>query len=124
MATFIVKEEIALDVRPTWCGHYVALPPSRWQHLRETGETFWCPYGHQAVFQVTEVTRLTLELAQAQEVANFARQSEKTALLMLEAEQKVKQRLLRRIKAGICPHCHRTFQQLARHMESKHREQP
>lgn len=124
MSNFKVIETVALEVRLCWCGHYVAIPEVRWEHLEATGEQFYCPYGHTAVYKDTEVARLKKELVQAQEVANSARQRETTANLMLDAERKATKRLLKRVEAGVCPNCHRSFQQLARHMVSKHRKQP
>jgi|GEM_PF-2697621 len=38
-----------------------------------------------------------------------------------EAETKAR-RAERRIHAGVCPHCNRTFVQLARHMKTKHQD--
>ena len=123
MAQVSVIETVALEIRLLGCGHYAVLPPDRWTRLMQTGEQLWCPYGLAVSYTETENARLRKQLGTAQEVANSARQAEKTTLLMLEAEQRAKQRLLRRVKAGVCPHCHRTFQQVARHMASKHPEQ-
>ena len=33
-------------------------------------------------------------------------------------------RKLRRVQRGVCPHCNRSFQNLARHMACKHRDKP
>jgi hypothetical protein len=33
---------------------------------------------------------------------------------------KAKQKLEARVHAGVCPHCHRSFKELARHMAAQH----
>lgn len=38
----------------------------------------------------------------------------------LAKEQRAKVRLRKRIAAGVCPCCHRTVSQMARHMKTKH----
>ena len=123
MTTMVVTETVKLVVDTGWCGHHVALAASRWEYFRNTGETFWCPYGHPTVFKDPENARLKKALTEAQEIANSARLRETTALKMLDVERAAQNRLLRRVQAGVCPHCHRTFQQLARHMLSKHQQE-
>lgn len=111
--TLAVTKAVKLEVWETWCGHWVALPPARVVTLRQTGETFWCPYGHGAVFAEPEVERLRERLADAQEKANVSAQQAAAAEGSLS-------RLNKRVHVGVCPHCHRTFKQLARHMQNKH----
>lgn len=121
MSVTITKSTV-LEVRESGCGHWVALEKSRWEYLEQTGEGFWCPFGHNRAYLDPENRRLQRQLTEAQEVANRSRQGEIVALKMLDAERKATKRLLRRVNAGVCIHCHRTFKQLARHMASKHQE--
>lgn len=97
---------------------------------RTDGETFWCPNGHPQVFHETEVMRLKKQLEAEKQKREAAEREKEWALVrQRDAESKatkVQKRLnlqTKRINAGVCPHCHRTFQQLARHMQCKHAEQ-
>lgn len=88
---------------------------------------FWCPLGHANVYcggekerlegEVQElerrVTRLNAEVDQ--ERARAA-----TATRSANATRGEMTKLRKRIANGVCPACHRTFSQLARHMKSKH----
>ncbi len=53
------------------------------------------------------------QIARAEDAAAEARAA------MEKAERKTK-RLMRRVSAGVCPCCNRTFSDLARHMKTKH----
>src|SRR3990167_5005921 len=119
-----VTKQIALEVFETWCGHWIALPAERIAKLRETGENFWCPYGHIAVYANNEVTRLRTELdavkqdrLRAVEAAGKARRELDGALVEIG-------KLHKRVQGGVCPYCKRTFRQVQRHMANKHPERP
>jgi protein-arginine kinase activator protein McsA len=97
---------------------------------RTDGEEFWCPNGHGQVFHETEVQRLRKQLeAEKQKRETAEREKDWALVRQRDAESKatkVQKKLnlqTKRINAGVCPHCHRTFQQLARHMQCKHSEQ-
>lgn len=82
--------------------------------------TFYCPSGHGQHYtgrplrdQLRDAER---KLANAEEEKRIAA----ATINQMKADQR---RLQTRLKAGVCPHCHRTFAQLARHMTSKHSEE-
>jgi hypothetical protein len=90
------------------------------------GDTFYCPNGHANIFRGGEqslkdqiatlekrVTRLNAEVDQ--ERAHAA-----AAVKSANATRGEMTKLRKRIANGVCPACHRTFSQLARHMKSKH----
>lgn len=104
------------------CGVEFAWPETlRDRALREReNRPFYCPNGHQQHFTGQTKTERELEavrqrLAEAQRDAAFKAEQIKTL------ERKAK-RQTKRIHAGVCPHCNRTFEQLARHMQSKHKD--
>lgn len=97
--------------------------------LRRSGKSFYCPWGHAAVF---EDGKTDLEKAQ-EEVAELRRQRDRTTQdnayqleMRLAAERRasamkgVATRLKNRVAAGVCPCCNRTFENLQRHMTTKH----
>lgn len=82
---------------------------------------FYCPNGHAQHFQgEAEVDRLKRQLEEQRN-----RTVEYTKLWEHEQRSKAVYRgklkaLKGRIKNGVCPCCHRSFVQLARHMATKH----
>lgn len=95
------------------CGILYAMPDWKLNRLRETGEGFFCPNGHNRIFTETTVNKLRKQLES--QTREATRQAERA----LKAEKEVK-RLNKRTSLGVCPCCKRTFSQLARHMKSKH----
>lgn len=97
---------------------------------RGRGEvTFYCPYGHPQVFAKgeTEEQKLRRErdrLAQriAEKDDEIARQRElrEGTERQLSATRGVVTRIKNRVGHGVCPCCSRTFENLARHMATKH----
>lgn len=103
------------------CGAAIALSPSQKPLLRKNHTTFYCPNGHHNYWpQETEEERLRKELSLTQERVNRLRAEADGLLTALAKTKKEKTALVKRIGAGVCPHCHRTFQQVARHIASKH----
>lgn len=108
------------------CGVLFALTKSYIENRGQDGERWHCPNGHPWVFTgKTREQKLQAELE---------RERDHSAWLVAELDQKKaslratkgvvtrKRKELARVKAGVCPCCSRTFQNLARHMKSKHPE--
>jgi hypothetical protein len=117
------KEEILLTTMVCGkCGISFALPENYREKRQEDGGTFYCPNGDPSVYRETDLQRVRKELeAQKLETIRnrdryFAEQREH------EKTQKKMTRLKKRTAAGVCPCCQRTFQQLSRHMKTKHVE--
>jgi len=119
-----VTKQIALEVRETWCGHWVAIPDERWEHLRATGEHFYCPYGHSATYADNEVARLRKELDAVKQDRLRAVESAGKARRELDGALVEIGKLHKRVQGGVCPYCKRTFRQVQRHMANKHPERP
>lgn len=95
-------------------------PVELYERRKETGNTFWCPNGHEQHF--TETTKKKLERAELElSQVKASRDRERDQRLAAEAATL---RLKRRVSKGVCPCCKRTVSQLAKHMETKHPEFP
>lgn len=84
--------------------------------------TFFCPNGHPQhyVRGESEVDKLRRErdrLAQQIAAKNDAIEHERRRVAAVQGQVT---RLKNRAKAGLCPCCNRSFQNLARHMTTKH----
>lgn len=95
----------------------------------DTGESFYCPSGHSQCFCDTTVKRLQRENAALKQQADQkdarlrdAREAIALRDRQLSAAKGQQTRLKKRIGAGVCPCCHRTFKQLAAHMHDMHPE--
>lgn len=95
---------------------------------RNDHKTFYCPSGHPNVFrEESELERTRRERDQAIQRAAYKDDEIRRERERKEHAQNTSRtykghltRTRRRISAGVCPCCNRTFQNLARHMESKH----
>ena len=81
------------------------------------GQLFYCPNGHSQIYatksyqdRINDLERHTIKL----------REERDTAIAEKEKKEKEAKRLKKRIQAGVCPCCKRTFRQLSAHMENKH----
>jgi hypothetical protein len=97
------------------------------QFLQRSGEPFVCPSGHGNVYRVTEADRLKNELAAAvaardqwEAAYRDEQRSRKATERSLTATRGQVTRIKNRVAHGVCPCCHRTFANVARHMAGKH----
>lgn len=104
------------------CGIQWAAPQDFVREKLNNGGTFYCPNGHPQHFAETNVAKLEKQLAQekqrrewAEKNAETARKAEAIARGKLKAQSE-------RVKNGVCPCCNRSFQNLMRHMATKHPE--
>ena len=108
------------------CGGIYAINERFREKCQEDGKTWSCPYckvgwgyakGTNAKLK-EEIERQKLELAAAQKRERDALAEAEHFRKSRDAERKK----MDRVKAGVCPCCNRSFQNLARHMKSKHSE--
>ena len=107
------------------CGVVFAMPSEYEASRRRDQKTFYCPSGHGQSYSESEATRLARKLA-AKETELRAEKCEslrqKQMRESVEAENARVNRKLKRVQSGVCPCCNRTFQDLQRHMATKHPE--
>lgn len=110
------------------CGITFGFAAAYDKELRKTHKNFYCPNGHQqAYIGENEEQRLRKELAAEKERRERAErerewaqaQSKNDRIQRTKAQNKLT-RITARVNAGVCPHCNRTFKQLAAHMRTKH----
>jgi hypothetical protein len=111
------------------CKEQFALTDDVEETLRRNHQTFHCPWGHPQHFVEgeTEEQKLRREVNQLRQNKAYLEDRRR------EAEEQAKKeryrangykghatRISKRVKAGVCICCNRTFQNLADHMATKH----
>jgi hypothetical protein len=104
------------------CAIVFAMPDELRARLKRDGGTFYCPNGHAQHFTQTETDRLRGLLEEANRSKTQLAASYASLQSDYDTLQRAKKRIEKRIHAGTCPCCNRTFQNLARHMATKHKE--
>lgn len=107
----------ALTVVSCHCGIVYAIPDNldSQAHLHK-GREVYCPLGHRWVYRDSFEQQLERERQRHQATRDLLRAEERSHA----ATRGQVTKLRKRVAAGVCPCCHRTFQQLARHMAAKH----
>jgi hypothetical protein len=107
----------SLTVTHCWCGICVAVPDNLYSYVnRHRGKALYCPLGHEFVFSDTAEEKLERERRQHRATKDLLAAEERSH----SATKGQMTKLRKRVEAGVCPRCKRTFQNLARHMETKH----
>lgn len=122
MGHYIVAgREMALKICGV-CGVEFMMPSAFERECRKEGQkmSWHCPNGHERVYGTGEIEavrqerdRLRQQLAERDDTIRAERERAEKA----EARQA---RLRKRIDVGLCPCCNLSFQNLARHMKTKH----
>jgi hypothetical protein len=111
------------------CGIVYGLPAAFYD-ARKSGSNkggWYCPNGHSLSIVKSEATKLQEQLDDERRKRQSAEQ--RIAYYADQAEHERRRangykghatKITKRAKAGVCPCCNRTFQQLARHMATKH----
>lgn len=96
---------------------------------RSSTINFFCPYGHSAHYSDgptdedklrQERDRLKQQLAEKDDSIRIWRNEAEQKDRQLSATRGVVTRIKNRVGNGVCPCCNRTFENLHRHMRSKH----
>lgn len=99
------------------CGVFHAIPTAMYESCRSEGGFWHCPNGHSRGWSEGSISRerdrLKQKVAQLDDEIAALKLSEATAQKKLVAAK-------RRAVAGVCPCCNRTFDNVQRHMKSKH----
>jgi len=115
------------------CGVVYFVPSSVWNEQQNNGGFHYCPSGHKQGWDKSdseaarvrrERDRLKQRLAEEKdshrEAMGRAQKNLDNANRRAAAHKGNVTKLKKRASAGVCPCCSRTFQNLARHMHSKH----
>jgi hypothetical protein len=111
------------------CGILFGVPEDLDRRNRnDPSQSFYCPSGHSQHYTgPSEAQKLREKLARAERQRDFAESARRAAVDQAETAQRSASaykgrvtRLKNRAAAGVCPCCTRHFEQLERHMETKH----
>lgn len=113
------------------CHMSFGVTPLFYKDRRNDHKTFYCPScGNRQHFTGMsdeeklrqERDRLTQQLAQKDDEIRMQRERKEAAQRQASAFKGVVTRTKKRIAGGACPCCNRTFQNLAQHMATKHKD--
>jgi septal ring factor EnvC (AmiA/AmiB activator) len=106
------------------CGVLFALPSDLKDMLlrKKAGRMFYCPNGHPQHYtgesfddQIARLNSTITHLRDQRDATERSLNATKGALTKARKQ-------VQRTEHGVCPHCNRTFANVARHMTSKHPE--
>jgi hypothetical protein len=111
------------------CGIHYGVPPNYARQRRMDGKDWHCPNGHQLTFGKSELEIVREELQRERQaldqekarVRDLKEQRDRVQESLAKEKESAK-RLKRRIGNGVCPCCKRSFDNLKRHMATKHPE--
>jgi cytochrome c553 len=110
-----------LVVTTCWCGIAYAMPKNLHDEAHRSGRETFCPLGHSGVFKNSENERLRAETARLRSALDLERARVQSAEQAATAARAQTAKLKKRVGAGVCAYCHRTFGNVARHMATKHK---
>jgi hypothetical protein len=109
------------------CGVIFAIPRALEQRRRKDAGSFYCPNGHSMWFGKSEADKEREKREQAERQAECVRASRDAWRDQAEAAERRRRaikgqltKVKKRVAAGVCPCCNRTFADLARHMAGQH----
>lgn len=110
------------------CGMIFGVTRDFEDRRRRDHQSFFCPKGHSNYYaERTEEDKLRDRLTREQAAHDQTRANRDTwqrASVRQEhkarAYKGIAKHYRRRIHAGVCPHCNRSFENVARHMKTKH----
>lgn len=113
-----------LVITSCWCGIHLAIPEDLYNFaVRHKGHAVSCPLGHTFIYKNTlqeQNEQLRQQLDDARTRLTHARDERDFERRRVIAYKGVLGKTKKRIAAGVCPCCTRTFQNLARHMRAQH----
>lgn len=102
------------------CGIQFGVPPYFIDNARKNAGSLYCPNGHRLGWSETEADKLRKQIHKANELLEWQRARASTLEKSLVAQKGQMTKLKKRLAHGVCPFCKRSFQDVARHMKSKH----
>ncbi len=122
MSAVVLNVNVALvHMGPCWkCGIVYAVPDHFEKKRREERSTFYCPNGHPAVFKKSQADVLRELLDEERRRKEWAERGRDSARRSARAYKGKVTEIKNRVRNGVCPFCKRSFENLRRHMETKH----
>lgn len=103
------------------CRVPIVMPTSVNDRLRESHGYFYCIHGHQNYYpQTSKTERLKEQLETERSRADFAQRRAESEKRKAAAARGQVTRIKNRVGKGVCPCCNRFFENLSRHMNTKH----
>lgn len=110
-----------LEPMQCWCGIHFAIPKVIYNSYCDRKQNaVYCPLGHGCIPGENEIKKLKAQIASFKEREEHLRDCVKSEQNSNRTLRGHITRTKKRIQHGVCPCCNRTFQNLARHMKSKH----
>lgn len=127
MSTFVQNEFFEVE-HCCSCGMAFAMTTDFQKRRLDDRKSFYCPAGHSQYYSgKTEAQKLRDKLKERdREVEAANRLAEQQRQAAYEQRQRAAsisrsyQKVRERVRNGVCPCCNRTFENLARHMATKH----
>lgn len=109
------------------CGRVFGITEATDRWMREKGGVIHCPAGHRISYGKSNEQELRDQLARERQILEQTQARLETVRSQRDHQERRAQtykghltRTKKRIAAGVCPCCHRTFQALSRHMKNQH----
>ena len=103
------------------CGAVFWIEARKMRYARNNNGSYWCPgCGTRWTFLETEADRLRRKLKDAEESRDWYKGRMENEQKRHSATKGQVTKLRKRASAGVCPCCNRSFQNLRRHMKTKH----
>lgn len=102
------------------CQAYYAVDQKKLDICLERGDSWFCPNGHSLIYTETEAQKLKKELdrTKIEYEDNLAHTTNRLLDEIFLRREKEKE--LKRLHAGVCPCCNRSFTNLATHLSKVH----
>ena len=125
MSTYTIEHTTTLttlDCGVGGCGIAFAIPTSLYTRARDDHSVcFYCPNGHHVGFTGKSDRQKAAERAEFYRQQLASREEDVRAERAAHAATKGKlTKARKRADAGVCQHCHRSFQNVSRHVKSQH----
>lgn len=121
MSLTFIEQQTLEAVTCANCGIMFAFPQRIMTERRRDHSSFYCPSGHSQHFPGKSDVERARERAEYSEKRATQLACESASLRhQLHGTKGALVKVKKRISAGVCPCCNRTFSNLARHMATKH----
>ena len=111
----------SLTVCHCWCGIALAIPDNLYTQAHRRKTDVYCPLGHAFVWGDTTEERLKKEREKSARLQANLDQAQASLIAQKGVATKLRKKV-ERAEHGVCPHCNRSFQNLQRHVKTKHPE--